>query len=137
MSKYDDKAAEALRQAKDDCQHPPHLRSIDRASADEFCMDCGRVTFPYVDGLGGRFPGDRAVELVTEAIKKENPGMSGRVILHYVEPVAADEFNVLIGLTGKAGASEWRHFKLVRMTGADSSAQVEQVRSFTGNKDKE
>lgn len=134
MSKYGDKAAEALRQAKDDCQHPPHLRSVDRASGDEFCTDCGRVTFGYVDGLGGRFPGDRAVALISEELKKEHPDGGGRLVLHYVEPVAADEFNVLVGVVLKGG-SEWQHWKLVRMQGNDNSAVVERVRSFSESKE--
>jgi hypothetical protein len=138
MSKYDERAAKALSEAKDDCGHPPHLRSTDRDTGDEFCMDCGRVTREYVNGMGGKFPGNRAIELITEKLKQEFPNQIGRVILHYVEPVAADEFNVLIGLTVPKMGSEWRHYKLIRRDGTDESAEVEQFRSFKEKpKDKE
>lgn len=130
MSKYDERAAKALSEAKNQCGHDPHLRSTDRDTGDEFCLDCGAVTRPYVDGMGGKFPGNRAIELITEQLKQEFPNQIGRVLLHYVEPVAADEFNVLIGLTTPRVGSEWRHYKLIRRDGTDAGATVEQVRSF-------
>lgn len=115
MSKYDEKAAKALREAKQAgaCQHRPESRGVDLETADEFCIDCGAVTEEYVTPMQRRFPGRQASDLIVAELKKEFAGQMVQTQLHYVEAVSADEFNVLIDVQVRRGGG-YRQYRLVR-----------------------
>ena len=124
MSKYEEAAAKALREAKDDCQHPASTRSVDWESGDDFCGDCGTVIKTYVPGTPRRFPGRKALDLITAQMKAEFPGELGEVKLFHVDPADSNEFDVLVSVTTRRSGTEHRYYTLTR-TAADETVTVE------------
>ncbi len=124
MSKFDEKAAKALLEAKQaaSCQHRPENRSIDLDTADDFCGDCGEVLSPYGPGKARRLPGRKALDLIRPKLTGEFPDENGEVRLFYVEAVGDDEFNVLAAVTVN-GRMVHRQFRIVR-TGTDESFET-------------
>lgn len=113
MSKYEEKAAKALREAKQVCEHRPANESTDLETGDDFCGDCGMVTDPYFPGKARRFPGREALDLIRPKLKEEFPDENGEVRLFYVDAVSADEFNALAAATVN-GLMVHRQYRLVR-----------------------
>ena len=113
---------QALKDIRNDCGHTPANRGIDLDTGDDFCGDCGRVLKTYVPGTPGRFPGNRALQLIAENLKAEYPGRIGGVRLFSVDPIDNNEFwcHVLVNVGDE---SEHRNYTLTR-EGADENVQV-------------
>ncbi|KUR65827.1 hypothetical protein [[Arthrobacter] sp. ATCC 21022] len=73
-----------------DCTHTPDVRSVDLATGELFCGDCGDVIEPY-NNQPDRLAGDDAVEAIAALLRKQGHKI-GSVVCYGVQNTRPNKF---------------------------------------------
>ncbi|ALY10511.1 hypothetical protein SEA_GREKAYCON_53 [Arthrobacter phage Grekaycon] len=95
------------------CQHIKENHSVDTASGELFCGDCGDVLEAY-DNQPNRLAGDDVAEPIANHVR-QRPGIkSGSVTVRGVQNIRPHKFTVTTFIQQTNGDSSWETFSVIR-----------------------